>query len=919
MTPDLKNKVEQAIHSYIVGDVIFNTEELEELYSAAEELIPSVFKYGFFLNGSSKTINTIFVALVNACKDWGSSEDSFYDFLDKKFKGTYVSRNLVVGIIDSFIKSKSVYTISVGKRYYSTMLSHSLSPISSTESFFEMCWEIYCKDLGQQYGKGDPVCKLIVESLTNKFRGRNLNDDVSIGSKVYSFRAGLTGLLFSSPETMIELIDNTMLCIDMLFNNEPISLDKYSHILLKNWWNKKSLLFGAYRKRRYRGYRESIAIDYSQIKPRFILDEGVAKLLIPAIRLAGNFDYNPYISIDINGNNIISERLDTRGSGILMSTTQKTYDLSKFISDEGINIHVEISHCDKTIYDSKTSLFREFVVFRDGKEVTASECLPGYYFLYTPNLRKLLRSPADIHKTVLNTYSFEAVQGDVIQSENRTIFFLDEQTNRDLYFFVKEKNELIYRLNGEEYRVIDGELYVDIKPDTDVNNIGVRYEGAPFKLSEFSYQVTFDKHRYEISSLLNVGEAQRISLFRYSDNSILATINIIKFNNIQVKFDKELYYGKNEVGVFVFETEKYHEETAFNLDDDEISVPIENGEIIAKAPILRWKIDDGEWSSKPLDKGFWYKEMTNSSILYIDIPREVNCSIALTNNRGVEQQGNRQEYKLGQTIYSYAASSISTFNYVSVLIKTDKGEFYLVGDIYYKEHFVDSPLFISPLEKKIIWNPSSFIGDNDATFKFVICSGSNIVGTFDLILEPRILNCSGLEDDNYSSEVRLIGKGFLAKEETLYNEEFFLGDKKNFKFKNKTICLKTIVAFSEVRIRKEIRPIYIDTINYLGTIDNFDYYSGSLFVIDKNGRKTYLNSMYDEKNRCWKKINPVRIEIKSERSCYLGYGLDLDDENFEYDDEFALDYKGRTTIGILTEGKKNLPIDYFVFEVKNNV
>ncbi len=67
------------------------------------------------------------------------------------------------------------------------------------------------------------------------------------------------------------------------------------------------------------------------------------------------------------------------------------------------------------------------------------------------------------------------------------------------------------------------------------------------------------------------------------------------------------------------------------------------------------------------------------------------------------------------------------------------------------------------------------------------------------------------------------------------------------------------------------------------------------------------------------RINPVRIEMKTEGSCYLGYGLDSFDEDFEYDDEFTLDNSGKTTIGKISFGHKTRGIDYFLFEVRKNV
>ena len=62
-------------------------------------------------------------------------------------------------------------------------------------------------------------------------------------------------------------------------------------------------------------------------------------------------------------------------------------------------------------------------------------------------------------------------------------------------------------------------------------------------------------------------------------------------------------------------------------------------------------------------------------------------------------------------------------------------------------------------------------------------------------------------------------------------------------------------------------------------------------------------------------INPVRIELKTKLSCYLGYGLDLEDEDFEYDDEFAIDEQKRIVVGNYSSGKKTSPIDYYLFDL----
>lgn len=112
--------------------------------------------------------------------------------------------------------------------------------------------------------------------------------------------------------------------------------------------------------------------------------------------------------------------------------------------------------------------------------------------------------------------------------------------------------------------------------------------------------------------------------------------------------------------------------------------------------------------------------------------------------------------------------------------------------------------------------------------------------------------------------------------------------------------------------------IYIENINYLGAKDYYDYYCGNLYIIDKYGRKIYLNKMKNEKND-FIQINPIRIELKDKNSCYLGYGLDLLDTEFEYDNEFNLNCYDKITVCQNEFGKKTKGINYFVFEVKENV
>lgn len=560
MDQALKNKINSAFKEDFVGNYVFSNGDLTSIYNEAGFVLKRVGKeWGNDL--SSDDFELVFVALVNLVKEWNSDDERCYDVIYKKllgknFDGGKVYRQ-IVSVIENLNASGKIFMFNCfTRKYYATLCSHAFAPSNSMESFFDMCWEIYCNDLNQQYCKNDPTFTMIVNSLKSRFSSCKMDeDDFQIGSQVYFIRAGIRGLAIDCPVLMVKLLDMTIESINSVYNNEPLKLDKHINRLINSWWKRKESSFGL-EKRKERVINGYICTDYSQIRPKYILEDGIAKLAIPSIRLIDHYDYNPYIEVKVNGTRVICEKMAMRGSGILMSTIAVEYDLSLFHCDSALDIKVEITHCDKVIYNSKDTLKRDFILFKDSKEIVASNCLPGIYFLYVRgDMQSLLQYPDDIHRTAFNTYSFEAHDGEMIQSKNKSVFFVNENRHRDLYFFTKEHKDAIYRLGDEEYKVIEGELYIDVPDDSNIKDLGVRYESAFFKLSEFEDKMVNGKRRFLISDLLSVGKPHHVTVFRFSDNGVVLSINFIKFNNIRINFDQSLYYGNGVMGNVSFTTD----------------------------------------------------------------------------------------------------------------------------------------------------------------------------------------------------------------------------------------------------------------------------------------------------------------------------------------------------------------------------
>lgn len=73
--------------------------------------------------------------------------------------------------------------------------------------------------------------------------------------------------------------------------------------------------------------------------------------------------------------------------------------------------------------------------------------------------------------------------------------------------------------------------------------------------------------------------------------------------------------------------------------------------------------------------------------------------------------------------------------------------------------------------------------------------------------------------------------------------------------------------------------------------------------------------MYNEKSERIR-VNPIRVEKKTESSAYLGYGLVDGDKDFEYDGEFTIEDDGMLSIATKKNGERCKSVDFFKLEVK---
>jgi hypothetical protein len=919
---ELLPKLSEAMNKTFVGNYVFSDEELARMYDFTSCLLRN-YDSDWGNSISQEYDQLVFVAMVNAIKTWKSEEDTFWDCIYKKLIGASGSQkiyNYLTDVIDRLGRQRKImYLSGCTKRYYATVLAHAYAPLNSTKSFLELCWNLYSEDMNFTYTKNDDIFAFVAEELKRTFSNeKSLEDDIKLGSGVYFLRAGIKQMAIDSPEKMVKYIEDTIALLDRVFSGEILDNKLYYNTIISDWWTEKEESFGVSKPKR-KAYERAIT-EYATIRPKYSYNGKQAILTIPSIRLKNNFYDMPILYIYRNDELVDQREMYTFGSGLTMATKELTLYADNLVFEDGvIDCTLEIVHCNEVIYNSKASLFREYILFKDQREIFQEECLPGNYILFAPKFENFSVYPENIKKASSepNLYIIHSQEGELLQEPKRTIFFVVEKQNRNIRIIADRKSNVKFMHDGEEYIVIDGELKVIVKSDVDITKYGVRYELTDFRLQDFTCEENDECRTFFITELLNVCEPQKINIFSYTDNKIEASYNVVKFNNINITYDKKLYFDKENHGTVRFSTEKYDKSVSFDINQSDIIIPFDDGDIVLSPPVLRWKIDGGDFSMQ-YGENLWYKNYSNSAELVIDLPIEMGYQVFLNNNSVLTESTSFNSFKLGETVWSMLQGNRSEIN---VFVKIENISVIPILTVCLKEKFKFSPFVIS--EKKMLWDSSkSFVGDSTPKFKIsfyennILKHSFDISETIDKNYKSQFFSLSELEMGVYNVTVDLVKRtGFInEKPIRLFEQQAIVGDINKIRFKGKCLRFEKVMLTGKASY-EEIKPFYVDHLWYIGEVDGCYYYTGSVYIINYYGRKTYLNTMPNSEET-YDNVNPIRIELRNEKSCFIVAGVNPDNiDNFL--GEFTLDSRNKiSNYNTDLSGNKTRGIDYFIFDTE---
>ncbi|MEA4937231.1 MAG: hypothetical protein VB102_11410 [Paludibacter sp.] len=876
--------IEQVFNDYenkLIGDFDFTEDEYSLMVDSVATLCDRFDRNSYKL---------IFATLVEIAKRWKDSDIvdesdenlGFWNFIFKTLTGTEEFNQKLysafVGVISEIGTQNNIPIVKTGKKYYATLMMHSFTPKNSIFSFFDLCYTAFKKDLDFGFTSDDEwYCEKVASAMRTVLAGGYREDKkVSIGSSAYSIKIGLRSFALDDnlSDDFIEFIKDTFYQINKLFNRERISEETRLRRYIAEWWKNKTenekVSDSTTRKKRI------ATVSKQNIAAKFIRNEDKVLLCIPPVRLDNEKD-TMYLSVYVNCKQFCSEEMRTKRGELVVSTKEKEFDLNDlFKYSESINVQIKITENETIIYDSKETLYREFILFEDEKEILSQINKPSNYFIYSFNIDALETTPDHLTTYSTNLYNIYPKAGETLTGKINQVFFVDKvkvAKSSNTVCLLGNLPDIEWVLDDIHCFVYKDNVKLIVPENTNLKAMELKVDNKTYKLDSFDY-VRLENNSYMFGllklELLKPNEPIELSLYSYEKGATVLTEMLIVLPTLEIKFNESVFYGNIERRITV-SNNKLYSDFSWSNQDNEIICPLSDGNLLVKIPYLKWHIADKEWHKEPINRKLWYKDfLDNGDLLEIYNPKEEDEIKLFVKSDGQKNELTKNQngkFEIGRTIY---ANQNRRDIFVYFTIGTTKCELFTIAT---KEHFIENPLRYN--NGNVIWDvENTFVGDKKNDF-FLIAkvNGKNEKSGRKKVSSTNVV-FGNFEEDVYQIIVKIKDKNPFSNEEkydTIFEGKLMVGKREQFRFKNKRIKLLSANCFNNSFEWIPFIPKYfIDDLQYVEE-NGYVYYKGNLCVIDQNGKTKTINSMLNEREEN-DKINPVRIELRDNSSLWLVAG-----------------------------------------------
>lgn len=840
-----------------------------------------------------------FTTLVEISKRWkdGNSseanddESGFWQYVFKTLTGEDATNQTLYIKLTSMIRQlekQNLFFAQGSKVYYSTLMMHSLSPKSSLNSFFELCFNVFKKDLGYNYSKGDEwLCKLVCDELTSVLGKSSYRKDkkVSIGSSAYSILTGLKSFALHKDmkKHFSSFVNDIFLKINKLYNGFHLQDNSRINNCLEDWWKVK-----VYSERETtKGERTRLAtVSRQNISIKYIREDDSVLLCVPAIRLEDEHSLVA-IQIYVDEKERLSHNIHTKRGELVVTSRPCEYkvdELIKHSDNKHIDIRVIITINKEIIFDSSrsslNSLKRDFILFDDDKETQSQFLKPSNYFLFSPDIDSL-KVPEENEINGIGNYLFNIYpeSGEILAGENRQVFFMDNSQLgkgiENIFLIGAIEGTTWVSPEGQQYDVFGERVSLMVPEKYNVRGLEIRDAHGFHKLSNFEYSTLKDKMKvYDLRKLKLLEDSQpmEFSLYSFDKGETLLRIPLISLPKLRVKFNRPFYYGDVEKEVVISHND-YSERATWNNAENEVACDMQNGSLHIRIPYLKWRIGGKQWHNEPLPQIQWYKTfMNDGDYLEINMPaycRGIEAFIKVEGERINIRKTKNDKYEMGRAVY--AQESVKQMR--TYFIYTDDNDGHKekmdLFDVSTKAHFTRNPLLYD--DGHLFWGvEDTFVGPPNAEF-FLSAKQSNDI-QYRQKVPNKNLELPDFKDGAYKVVVKILNKSvFLANNyEEIFQGSIIVGAPEKYRFHGKYLSIRRAVYYNGGN-RPFAQDYMVKDLKYVKEGDSY-YYSGTLCK-EEDGRIVELDRMINE-NGDFDQINPVRIEMRDIYSMWM-YNEDI--------------------------------------------
>lgn len=844
---DLKTKIISALQTDFIGDVIFNDDEIEQMkqdcrtfYKRAQASWSKIY--------NQDDISELMVLIINIAKNWDDeSEGRFWTKLfGEIFDDGSISPTKFYSEFEYCINNhgKKLFHSRENKRMFrEVFLLHALAPDNSGSSFISLLWNWYTDSdvIDFDYQPDDSIYNQMANFLEHEFGGESdFEEALSFEGKTYAIKSSFKYLFTQDKESGLKLLHKIYSAFDDIYfrgtydNNSYI--DSYCNAVVDKLLSETK----GEKSKRNRKEHNHIVSDYSRIYATYeILEDKNISIVIPEIRAIGE-SADEY-RIDVFNNDSLILSLDDYIVGTRLKRRIKKTMIPFSLFDKKINDNLNLRVVLQLykdgdyvlIYDSKCSLYRDFIVFKSSRENRSQTCKPGAYFIAHP-YNVYLNKISSLECNDINGYvsTVNAVENDYISTENQNVFFNQQPQNTHVIVVGNKVDNVEFVKDEIDCSIYKNLSYIDVLLD----------KNTPIE----SIIVTIDnnKHYPLISNSQQIENGRRINLKNLEANNqgfhcllisdiskrkLLHRIDYYIIERVTVNIGEGFVFDKKNININISQLSNNGiflpiVDAVSRAGQETISAKFDSGELVVPLPYIRWRIDDGDWNYGSLRKDYWHNNdfLHNNCTIEVENHSEFNCDLAI-NDMPIKRRKNNI-FLLGDAL---TENKKNDFNTITLTIGKDK---FALFRVYNKEELTD---FDIDIDDKIIDMSPYFIGEINAKF---IVKLKNEMNCYEFDSELKSAFEPDIVDGEYDVTISILD--FWGNSIVLYQDCCIIGNPDKFCFDNKKVVLKSFKKNEGGKVKLENSSIV--ELKYLREEKLGTVYSGVL--IDK--KKKYNVEIY---------------------------------------------------------------------------